>query len=518
MAPMRDRAPAVAPAMGWLEWTLVAVAFLLHLPFLTEYGWFRDELYYIASTRELAWGYVDHPPLSIVLLRAWTGLLGESRTAVRLLPAILGAAAVLLTGRLAGRLGGDRFARALAMLCTLLATDFLFTFHVYSMNALDVLVWTGAALLLVEILRQRSSGDTSPQIRSWLLLGLLLGLGLQNKISVLWLGAGLATALLLEERRRLRRPGPWLAGGLALALFAPYVLWNLALGWPTLEFMSNALVQKMVALDPVSFVGEVILSLNPGSLPVWLSGLAWLLISRPGRSWRALAIVWLAVLAILLIAGSSKPGYLAPGFPMLFAAGGVAIESWTRPRSGMRPMVVAPVVALGLVLAPFALPVLPPPTFVAYSRTLGVAPAAIERHSLGRLPQHFADMHGWQSLVDAVSTAAATLSPAERDQTIVFGQNYGEAGAVDVLGRGLPPAASGHNGYWYWGARGIDVQTVIAIDGDVEDYRQLFESVALAARADCTWCMPYEDDLEIWIARGPRRPFEEIWPTTRHFD
>lgn len=518
MEPTRDREPAAAAPPGRLEWALVAASLILHLPFLTEYGWFRDELYYVASTRELAWGYVDHPPLSILLLRAWTGLLGESLMAVRLLPAILGAAAVFLTGHLTGRLGGDRFARILAMLCTLLATDFLFTFHVYSMNALDVLVWTGTAVLLAEILRRRPSRDTPARMGLWLSLGLLLGLGLQNKISVLWFGAGLAAALLLEERRRLRRLGPWLAGGLALALFAPYALWNFALGWPTLEFMNNALVQKMVALDPVSFVGEVILSANPGSLPVWVSGLAWLLISRPGRPWRALAIVWLAVLTILLFAGSSKPGYLAPAFPMLFAAGGVAIESWTRSRSGMRMVVVAPVVALGLALAPFALPMLPPPVFVAYSRTLGVTTAAVERHALGQLPQHFADMHGWQSLVDIVSMAAATLSPAERDRTIVFGQNYGEAGAVDVLGRGLPPAASGHNGYWYWGARGVDVQTVIAIDGDVEDYRQLFESVELAARADCTWCMPYEDDLAIWIARGPLQPFEEIWPSTRHFD
>lgn len=139
---------------------------------------------------------------------------------------------------------------------------------------------------------------------------------------------------------------------------------------------------------------------------------------------------------------------------------------------------------------------------------------------MGALPQFFADMHGWEALVDEVERAYRSLPPRERARAVVFGQNYGEAGAVDVLGRrrGLPPALSGHNSYWLWGPGEADGSVVIVLGDDRASLEQAFERVERAGTVDCAYCMPYEDDLPVWIARGLRGRLDEVWPSLKHFE
>src|SRR5262249_18207513 len=161
----------------------------LHLATSSGYGYFRDELYYLACTEHLDLGYVDHPALSVLLLWVVRHTLGTSLLALRLLPALAGAATVALGGLMARRMGGGRLAQALAMTAALIAGEYLSLDHFYSMNAFDVLFWCLAAYLVV---RLSAGGDP----RLWLLLGLVLGLGLANKISVLWLAASLRVRLL----------------------------------------------------------------------------------------------------------------------------------------------------------------------------------------------------------------------------------------------------------------------------------------------------------------------------------
>lgn len=505
-----------------------AAKLLLHLATLGGYGVFRDELYYLASTDRLAWGFVDHPPLSIALLALVTGLLGESLPAVRLVPALAGAAAVLVVGLTARRLGAGVFGQAVAMVAMLAAPLYLALHHIYSMNALDVLVWALAAYLLLGVLERPTPGR-------WAVLGLLLGLGLQTKISVLWLGAGLAVGLLATRRGRrlLATPGPWLAGALALVLFLPYVLWNAAHGWPTLEFMANAAAFKMVARSPAAYLADLALSMNPLTLPVWAGGLALLLAGGLERERRGEVRVlgWAAatVLLILLLTGSAKVSYAAAPLTWLFAAGGPAVEAALRrllegsPRAApaARGAVLLLLLASGAALAPLALPVLPVEGFLAWSRALGLAPSAEERHEVGALPQFFADMHGWEELVAEVERVVAALPAEDRERAVVFGQNYGEAGAVDVLGRsrGLPPAISGHNSYWLWGPPpGAGAEVVVVLGDDREDLEALFHRVERAGTVECDYCMPYEDDLPVWVARDLRGDLRELWPAVRSFN
>jgi hypothetical protein len=159
-------------------------------------------------------------------------------------------------------------------------------------------------------------------------------------------------------------------------------------------------------------------------------------------------------------------------------------------------------------------------TYVRYAAALGVAPGTDERHRLGRLPQHFADMHGWRKLAEAVARVHDALPAGERADACVFARDYGQAGAIDLFGPalGLPHAVSGHNSYWMWGPGDCTGQVVILIGGGRADYEASFEHVDAGGHFDCRDCMPYENDQTLWVARGPRRSIAEVWPRVKHFD
>ncbi len=508
--------PAPDRKLTALLLALPAVKLLVHLAAMGGYGYFRDEFYYLACSRELAWGYVDQPPLSLLLLWLARNLLGESLFALRLLPALAGAATVLLVGLMARELGGGRFAQALAMVAAIAAPIYLALNHIFSMNAFDVLLWALAAYLLIRIL---GGGEA----RLWLALGVVLGLGLENKISVLWLGFGLAVGLLATpERRRLASRWPWLALAISSLLFVPHLLWQVAHGWPTLEFMANATGQKMAGVAPLEFLSGQILVMNPATLPVWLAGLAFFFAHDGGRRYRLLGWTYLAVFLLLMASGTARANYLAPAYTWLFAGGGVAIEGWLA-RLGwplVKEALVTLVVAAGVVLAPFGLPILPVPTYVAYADALGIAPRTDEKKELAELPQHYADMHGWEAMVATVAEVYQRLPPEDQARAVIFGQNYGQAGAVDLLGKehGLPPAVSGHNNYWLWGPRGRDGSVVILIGGNPERLAEVFEEVERAATIECGYCMPYENHQPVWVARRMKLPLAEFWPRLKHFD
>lgn len=493
-----------------------ALKLALHLATSSGYGYFRDELYYLACADHLAAGYVDHPPLCVLVLAGVRAVLGESLLALRLVPALLGAGTVALVGLITRRLGGGTWALVLAMTGALAAPEYLSLDHVYSMNAFDILFWALAAYLTIRVAEEETAGR-------WLALGVCLGVGLLNKISVLWLGAGLLVGLLATPMRRsLKTPGPWLAGLIAAALFAPYVLWEIANGWPTREFIRNATAEKMVRVAPFDFVRGQVDMMLPFTLPLWLGGLVWLYAGRDGRAARVLAWTYVTVALILMASGSSRAGYLAPAYTWLFAAGGVAAERLLSSArlAWLRPAYAAFLLAAGVAIAPLALPVLPIESYIPYARALGQAPSTEERKELGDLGQFYADMHGWDSIVATVADAHRRLAPEEAASARVFAPDYGVAGAVDRFGptHGLPVAISGHNNYWLWGPRGWDGRVLIVVGGREERLRGLFEQVERVGTTSCGRCMPYENDRPVWIARRLRVPVAEMWRQVKHYD
>lgn len=493
---------------------IVAVKLILHAAAISQYGYFRDELYYLASTDHLSWGYVDHPPLSIAVLAVIRALFGDSLLAVRFVPALAGAAIVIVTALITRSLGGGRFAQALAALSATMAPVFLAAAHYYSMNVFDELFWAVAALVLLHALDRG-------EVKHWFVLGCVLGLGFLNKISILWLGGGMVVGLALTSHRRvLVQPGAWIAAVAGAAIAFPHLLWQIAHGWPTLEFMQNATSIKMTDVSPLQFLLDQVLSMNPAAAPVWMAGL-WFGLAGGARSrGQVLAWMYVAVFVLLLLAGRSRASYLAPAYPMLFALGAVAWERFTEARRvWIRPVLAGLVVVSGLVIVPFALPVLAVDTFVRYQGTLGLAPRTEERQEMGRLPQQYADMFGWEEMAALVGEAYERLTPEERAHCRIFGQNYGEAGAVDLFGRrrGLPPAISGHNSYWLWGPGDDRIDVLIIIGGKREDNARYFDQIEIVGQTRSPWTMPYERNLDVSIARRPKIDIRDLWPQLKKF-
>ena len=175
----------------------------------------------------------------------------------------------------------------------------------------------------------------------------------------------------------------------------------------------------------------------------------------------------------------------------------------------------------GIVTAPIALPCLPVETYIRYSRAIGIAPQSSEAKELAELPQHYADMFGWENMAKTVSTVYMALAPEEREKTVIYAHNYGEAGAIEYYSRKypLPPVISPHNNYWIWGwnHKDNDYKTIIIIGGREEDHLDSLETVEKAAVIQCRYCMPYENNRPVFVGRGLKRSLEEIWSTDKHF-
>lgn len=497
-------------------WLLFAAALVaIHAVCLNQYGIFRDEFYYIACSKRLAWGYVDHPPLSIFVLALVRRLFGESLIAIRLVPVAAGAATLFCTGWLTREMGGGRYAQSLAMTSVLFAPVVLGIDHYYSMNALDILFWAIAMCLYCVALR-------SGALRVWLLLGVTLGLALLNKHSVLWLIAGLTTGLLsTSHRRSLRTRGPWLAAGIAALIVAPHLAWQIGNGWPTREFVHNATSAKMQSVPPLTFLLDQLLNFNPLSSPLWIGGLLWAVRTKDSRR-RAIGIMFLTVAAILIVSGKSRAYYLSPAYSALFAASAGAFERFTaaRRRTSQRAIALGLPALGGLAILPMAIPILPANTYIAYSDALRISPRQEEYGRASRLPQHYADMFGWKQMAVAVAEVYHRLPPEERKRCAIYGHNYGEAGAIDYFGPelGLPPAISRHNNYWLWGPRNWDGQTLIVINRIGEDGKREFESIEQAKVLSLPFAMPYEDGAPIYIARRLRRPVPDVWKSIKLYE
>jgi Dolichyl-phosphate-mannose-protein mannosyltransferase len=488
-------------------------ALLVHLLTNGRYGYFRDELYYIACGRHLDLGYVDQPPLSILLLRLSQMLLGDSLFAIRLLPALAGAAIVALTGTIAREIGGGAWAIALACAGSLCALFNLAVGNFFSMNAFEPLFWMGSVYLLVRIIN-----GGSPTL--WLWFGVLLGLGLENKHSTAFFAVGIFLALLLTpERRHFAKEWIWFGALIALAITLPNILWEAQHNWPTYELLNNiAHSNKNVALSPAEFIAQQAVFMNPGTLPIWIGGLLWLFASRDGRRYRVLGITYLVTLAEFIVL-HGKSYYLGPAYPMLVAAGGVAVERVFAARlQWFKPVLLGAILVTGALITPLAVPILPPDKLVAYMRAIHMQPPRTETSHTAVLPQHFADQFGWEQMVGSVAQVYHHLRPEDEKRAAIFCQNYGEAGAIDFFGPKfeLPPAISGHQNYFFWGPRDWTGDVALVLDTNDEDDRELFASVEdLGQVVSSPWAMPIERRMHIFLCRGLKISVQELWPRVK---
>src|SRR3984893_12091485 len=499
-------------ADGMLMVLFLAIAnFLLHLYFNNQYGYFRDEFDYMACGDHLAWGYVDHPPLIPFLMKISRLLLGDSLRSIRIIPGLATSAAAILTAMIARELGGRRFAVVLSALAFIAVPMYLNDGSVMTTNCLEPLLWMGCVYFAILAIKRDDP-------RYWLWCGVVAGVGLEEKYSIAVLGFGVVVGLLLTEQRRVfTRKWIWLGGALAFLVFLPNFLWNVQNQWPFAQLMHNIKADgRDVVLSPAAYFAQQVLIAHPILAPIWITGVLAFLFSALLKPYRFLGWCYLATFTVFVIL-KGKNYYLAPIYPAFLAAGAVVIESFiTRSRQvWVKPAIIVLVVAGGAWLAPVVMPVFPVDMFISYMDHLPFkVPRSEHSHMRAILPQHFADEFGWEEIVSTVNQAYSRISPEERPDCGIFAQNYGQAGAIDFLGRryGLPPALSGHQTYFLWGPRGFSGNCLIVLDDSKEVLEREFERVEYVGKSsDNPYAM--EREIPVFICRGAKfGSLAEMWP------
>jgi len=488
-----------------------------HLALTGRYGIFRDELYYLACARHLSWGYVDHPPLSIALLAGIVASLGDSLFAIRLLPVLAGAAVLLLAGLLARELGGGRFAQVTTAVAVLIAPNFLAMSTFFSMNAFEQLFWLLAIHLWVRLMK---GGDP----RLWLIFGAVIGVALLNKLGTgvfaMAVVCGLATT---RERRHFASPWLYAGGGVALLIFLPHLVWQIDNGWPFLEFMREAKASAP-AIPPLQFLANQVLTHHPLNAPLCLAGVVYLFVAPSMRPFRGLGVVFVFVFGFFMLQ-EAKDYYVTPVYPIALAAGALALErafervlvgrAWRRVA---QVGVLASLMGTGAAFAPAVMPVLSPEAYVRYVGFLGISPPAYVARRSTPMPQHLADRFGWEEMTQTIAEVYHSLPEEARATVRILCGNWGQAGAIDYFGprHGVPNAISPHHSYWVWGYGDGPVESFIIIGlGSADDLRRYFDHVEARGRVRAPYAV--ENDREIYLARGLRRPIEEVWHEIRRF-
>jgi dolichyl-phosphate-mannose-protein mannosyltransferase len=493
---------------------LAAVKLLLHLFTATRYGIFRDEMYYLACSEHLAWGYVDHPPMNVFIAWFARHLFGHSLLGLRLFPAIAGAMLVWLTGKLAREMGGGRFAQALAALAILPVPLYLILQHWLTMNAFEPLIWMGCIWL---VLRSINTG----QPRYWFWFGVLAGVGFETKYSIAFLLLGVLVGILLAPGRRFLKSRELWLGVLVCAVIAlPNLIWEIRNDYPFLQLMHNVrMTNRDVIRGPLPFIADQAAIMNPLLAPLWIGGLVWLFFSREGRRYRPLGWVYAVVLALFIIL-KGKNYYVAPVYPMLFATGAIAFERITVQRLvWTRAAYVALIVIGGAVLAPIFCPILPPEKFIEYQKALRIPIPESEHQNNGPLPQYFADEFGWEPMVREIARVYNSLPPDERARTAIFSNSWGEAAAVDFFGPkyGLPKAICRHNNYWLWGPRQYTGESMIILHGDLQGERRYFREVQVVGHVGHPYARR-DTFFDIYLCRGLKWNLHDIWPQLKIFN
>jgi 4-amino-4-deoxy-L-arabinose transferase-like glycosyltransferase len=498
-----------------IMWALALGAFLFNLVIshLSQFGIFRDELYYIACANHPDLGYVDHPPLSVWILAVWKSIFGDSLFSLRFLPALFAGLTAAASARLTRELEGGIYAQTLAGVLVTVTPIYLGFFGIYSMNALDVLLWALAFIVLLQLVRTGRKKD-------WYLLGLIIGLGALNKISMLWLAAGIASGILLTPlRASLKKREPWLACLIIILLFLPFVLWNATHDFAHLEFIRNASGEKYASQNPITFLTGIFFNLNPLAVIIWLGGFYHLLRRRDARP---AGIAVTVVLLILLANYHTKSEYFSSAAIVLLPAGVALLDTVCSHgvRRWLMKAYLAIVVLSGLALLPATRDVLPLDDYLRYQEKLHINTQSVEGLETAALPQFYADRMGWENMARVVAGIYATLPEADKRRCLVYGRNYGEAGAIDYFRRtfDLPPAISQHNSYYYWSQKLLSADIILIVIGrNIDDLRRDFDQVDIAGEISAPYVMPYEDHLTVTICRGLRIPPGVAWAQGKDF-
>ncbi len=486
---------------------LYALALLkFTLPFFLQHPVYephRDELLYLQQANHMAWGFMEVPPLLSVF--AWLGhFFGNGMFWIKCWPSLFGALTYIIIGRLILSLGGRAFALVLGWLPFVFG-GYLRIHFLFQPNFLDIFFWTLMAYALVRV---QQTGQNK-----WLyLFGLSVGLGMLSKYTTaFYLVSLLAGIALTPQRRWFANKHFYFALLLGFLIFLPNLLWQIDHDLPVVFHMKILREYQLQYIKPATFLWEQLID-NLLVVFIWVAGLWSVGFSHREKEYRFMGWAFLTVL-LLLLAGHGKGYYALGAYPVLFAFGACRLERFVFRGSGVRrsQLPAGPIAAstrpamaprriwglalalipicLGIWALPIALPVLPPARLAAFYKWHHTERLGVLKWEDGKnhsLPQDFADMLGWKEITEKAARAYATLDSNEKKNTLVFCDNYGEAGALNYYGKqyGLPEAYSDNASFLYWMPDTRHIDNLLLVTDDRHEmehpFIKEFASVVLA--------------------------------------
>jgi 4-amino-4-deoxy-L-arabinose transferase-like glycosyltransferase len=492
--------------MKWLQqnkFILFLALLKIIIPYFLQNSFYephRDELLYLAEGHHMAWGFMEVPPMLSVF--AWlTHIFGDNIFWIKLWPSLFGAA-TFVAARIVVSLGGKNFAILLLFLPFIFGV-YLRLFFLFQPNTPEVFFWTMIAFSVIRFVQTKQN--------KWLyVLGISIGLGMMSKYSVAFFTVSILIGLLLTKHRNIfLNKHFWLASFLAFIIFLPNLIWQYAHHFPVVHHMKELQQTQLQFISPADFLKDQLI-MNLPCFFIWLAGLWFVLFTKRGKEYRFMGWTYLVVIILFLIT-HGKNYYSLGVYPALFAFGAYHLEQLTSVKKrALRSAFVLIPVASGILFIPLSLPLFRPEKLENFYKETGIAesgPLKWEDLKYHPLPQDFSDMLGWEEMAQKVSAAYEKLDSTEKKQTILFCDNYGQAGAVNFYAAKyhLPQAFSDNASFLYWLPDGVQFHNLILLTDDEDEMQHPFIKDFSSAVLNDSIVTPYareKGDLIITLKNG----------------
>lgn len=493
------------------------VKIILHLVF-PEYGFHRDELYYLVISEHFTFNNLEILPVTPLYLKIITAVFGTSIKAVHLASALCGAGIIVFAGLMAKELGGGRSAVFLTCL-TALFSGYLIFGAMMTYDSPDFLLWSAAIYVLIRIVKY----DT-PKL--WLVFGVLMAIGLLNKLSILLFGAAVVLSLLPGKQiRNFRSVYLWIGGAIAFLAIIPFVVWQLKTDWYYIDFLRNYGGGSSYDVSFTEYLWNQFLPNNPSNSIIWITGLVSLLFHQAFRKYRFLGYAYLILFVACFFLGT-KFYFILPFYTVLLAAGSVRIAEFLKKKiTNYRRYKIAGTsfialyVILSSFLVPMYMPVLKVEKLVDYVKLFGVdAGVKYENTELNVLPQHFADRFGWTEMTAMLANTYSSVRNETGKDVGVIADNWGQASAIAVLGKeyGLPVPISA-DGWFYLHTLNEHefVSDYISVGVDSTVLAPIFSDIRRMVEFSHRYGIPHENGKIIYFCSDPRVDLRDYWVQLR---
>ncbi|NBC64871.1 MAG: phospholipid carrier-dependent glycosyltransferase [Bacteroidetes bacterium] len=477
---------------------LCLIKFGIHWFGNQNYGFHRDELLHLSVSEHLAWGYFEFPPFIAFIGKLSYLCFDYSLIGMRLFPTLAGVVILVICCLMARELGGKSKAVLLAGVCVLAFVPFFRNHTLFQPVAFDQFFWTLGFYILIRFLNSKKKEHL-------LLLGFIGGLGLLTKYTMLVWGFGITVGFIFYDRGRLfKSKWLYLSGFIALMVFLPNIIWQIQHDIPFLLHLEVLNEKQLADLSPYEF-GLAQLE-YPLTLAVSLIGLGGLFLNYNLKKYRSVGVAVFVIFATLWVM-KSKSYYFFAAYPVMFAIGSVQLEQWFQNRPKWNYGVAAMLFLPTIPFIPEATPILPIETYVDYMNKRENEDGGIE------LTSDYADMFGWEEQVALVDSVYHSLSTNEQENVVIWAENYGEAGAVKILGDSynLPDPISRHGSFWLWGYGDENAEVWISLGNEKSAVEYVFEEVELVKTITHKYAIGEENGIPLYICRNPKIDIAQWW-------